>query len=325
MARFGSSPRGRGTPDIASLSFVHDRFIPAWAGNTKASTCQRQTRAVHPRVGGEHFDSGVSVSSGCGSSPRGRGTRACDCPIGFRFRFIPAWAGNTVSAACASSTALVHPRVGGEHPAPNVAPNVAPGSSPRGRGTLPIICHPSRGQRFIPAWAGNTSQYCSSSHSSSVHPRVGGEHALLRYNALLPIGSSPRGRGTRTYQFAQQEATRFIPAWAGNTNTCCDVNCFNPVHPRVGGEHSSAWRLSCWQSGSSRVGGEHGSVIMASSIAAGSSPRGRGTRRNNTDRPDRHRFIPAWAGNTSSRRRRQVACSVHPRVGGEHWWRIIPP
>ena len=30
------------------------------------------------------------------------------------------------------------------------------------------------------------------------------------------------------------------------------------------------------------------------------------------------RFIPAWAGNTSLLSQKQMAKSVHPRVGGEH-------
>ena len=100
----------------------------------------------------------------------------------------------------------------------------------------------------------------------------------------MPALSSPRDR--------------FIPAWAGNTLLGSTGRTGRPVHPRVGGEHASLPR-------SSTSGG-------------GSSPRGRGTLAG-ADRPRRlHRFIPAWAGNTSSAVWQPARPTVHPRVGGEH-------
>jgi hypothetical protein len=33
----------------------HDRFIPAWAGNTLLVVVHRRRRSVRPRVGGEHL------------------------------------------------------------------------------------------------------------------------------------------------------------------------------------------------------------------------------------------------------------------------------
>ena len=51
----GSSPRGRGTPLPLPALPALPRFIPAWAGNTVARIRAIMTFAVHPRVGGEHF------------------------------------------------------------------------------------------------------------------------------------------------------------------------------------------------------------------------------------------------------------------------------
>ena len=52
--RYGSSPRGRGTPESARLAALDGRVIPAWAGNTFASSRWPVSRPGHPRVGGEH-------------------------------------------------------------------------------------------------------------------------------------------------------------------------------------------------------------------------------------------------------------------------------
>ena len=50
----------------------------------------------------------------------------------------------------------------------------------------------------------------------------------------------------------------------------------------------------------------------------GSSPRGRGTCRLGAGVVRVPRFIPAWAGNITYRRRHRSSRPVHPRVGGEH-------
>ena len=38
---------------------------------------------------------------------------------------------------------------------------------------------------------------------------------------------------------------RFIPAWAGNTAYTLIYTLAHPVHPRVGGEHTSSNLLIC--------------------------------------------------------------------------------
>ena len=181
----GSSPRGRGTPRHGQRLGRDRRFIPAWAGNTSAMPPARTPRSVHPRVGGEHgADIGHPVVN-TGSSPRGRGTRRLHVHAGDRLRFIPAWAGNTSAASRWSSRRPVHPRVGGEHQSRTVLSSPADGSSPRGRGTLRSTQIPRRSLRFIPAWAGNTTNSFRFSTWASVHPRVGGEHGRVPHVSLF--------------------------------------------------------------------------------------------------------------------------------------------
>ena len=183
------------------------------------------------------------------------------CPARLRrptMWFIPAWAGNTSSWQLMAWAAAVHPRVGGEHPRAPMSPMRVAGSSPRGRGTHHLQYDDRAPERFIPAWAGNTPPFAEASAWSAVHPRVGGEHRDVGSQAVHDGGSSPRGRGT--------------PPPLPNKLAS------GPVHPRVGGEHPS--------------------IRSRASLTSGSSPRGRGTHPRTLRVGSRHRFIPAWAGNT---------------------------
>ena len=64
--------------------------------------------------------------------------------------------------------------------------------------------------------------------------------------------------------------------------------------------------------------GEHGAHVVILKPCAGSSPRARGTQRRSPLLAQRHRFIPACAGNTSSPIAPGRFPTVHPRVRGEH-------
>ena len=155
---YGSSPRGRGTQCLDPLELVRERFIPAWAGNTRFKARPFAPSPVHPRVGGEHRYVISDEYWERGSSPRGRGTRRPAGRCQATHRFIPAWAGNTLSWAMQSMASAVHPRVGGEHRDEFHCSFIEIGSSPRGRGTHPVVFPAEFHRRFIPAWAGNT--YC---------------------------------------------------------------------------------------------------------------------------------------------------------------------
>ncbi len=174
----GSSPRARGT-----------RMLSGWG-----ISCP----SVHPRVRGEHISALFFVSSRRGSSPRARGTR--DEPgVKIRIhRFIPACAGNTCIRRLTISPAAVHPRVRGEHANGNPAPRDMRGSSPRARGTLPLVVRVPGKPRFIPACAGNTPSSEAFMRQIAVHPRVRGEHADFYRQTMRVV--------------------RFIPACAGNTS-----------------------------------------------------------------------------------------------------------
>ena len=152
----GSSPRGRGTLIHDDAVRLHNRFIPARAGNTVYRQLSVVSTTVHPRAGGEHNSLPRMVRNPHGSSPRGRGTPAVATkPIG---------------------PSTVHPRAGGEHSWSNLSWLACGGSSPRGRGTLRDAGRGDADRRFIPARAGNTRRPQMRRHCPTVHPRAGGEH-----------------------------------------------------------------------------------------------------------------------------------------------------
>ena len=188
--------------------------------------------------------------------------------------------------------------MGGEYIAGIELDIAACGSSPRGRGILVRIRRSGTGSRFIPAWAGNTGPIEIDDAKRAVHPRVGGEYVRGSVIRIGNSGSSPRGRGILCSNGFNPPPCRFIPAWAGNTATLRAALLIRPVHPRVGGEYYK--------------------VSVAGIATSGSSPRGRGIQIQYIKAFSRHRFIPAWAGNTARQEKWLPVTPVHPRVGGEY-------
>ena len=153
------------------------------------------------------------------------------------------------------------------------------GSSPRMRGThLPI--HPRAFScGIIPAYAGNTWKAANGIHALTDHPRVCGEHTLVRSCQRSTVGSSPRMRGTPDLLRELVDDLRIIPAYAGNTVIWFPFYFPNRDHPRVCGEH-----VLC---------------LTGRSMTPGSSPRMRGTLGQTRHFAHEGGIIPAYAGNTN--------------------------
>ena len=135
--------------------------------------------------------------------------------------------------------APVYPRWRGEH---HYHPHFGIkrcGLSPLARGTLWYLCLLPVSVRFIPAGAGNTSNYQPARKFTSVYPRWRGEHISKDYWREVDNGLSPLARGTLLDIPEHCADLRFIPAGAGNTNQA--EYSINPstVYPRWRGEHSS--------------------------------------------------------------------------------------
>ena len=132
----GSSPRGRGKPDAASLDAICERLIPARAGKTRGTAGAARADGAHPRAGGENTSLVIRVLLATGSSPRGRGKPPNLPTHHLTYRLIPARAGKTSD--------------------PGVPTHTTTGSSPRGRGKPKEHGRLRDDERRIPARAGKT-------------------------------------------------------------------------------------------------------------------------------------------------------------------------
>ena len=213
----GSSPRVRGTLLRHEGLKILAGIIPACAGNTHCSPCQKTSGRDHPRVCGEHIAVIHPLTHGRGSSPRVRGTLDAGFAGLVQVGIIPACAGNTIAPSVGRVSSRDHPRVCGEHRLPKARAQPASGSSPRVRGTQRLFRHHEFPYGIIPACAGNTNGTNYFYVKNRDHPRVCGEHFWDMVPSVPLPGSSPRVRGTRGTRIAGFHRNGIIPACAGNT------------------------------------------------------------------------------------------------------------
>ena len=295
----GSSPRMRGTPYSTTWTYTPPGIIPAHAGNTCRGLGSGWRKGDHPRACGEHYLRTLISSTSTGSSPRMRGTRRSPDIRVLPTRIIPAHAGNTIETVELWKYARDHPRACGEHEVCHLVAPISRGSSPRMRGTPFVIMSKTGVLGIIPAHAGNTRHGRGYCRLWGDHPRACGEHDLMVIQALEPLGSSPRMRGTPNDVATDKVIAGIIPAHAGNTirpnqsQWCCRD------HPRACGEHHD--------------------IPARRHRLQGSSPRMRGTLPLHHAESDRIGIIPAHAGNTGRHSCRSIARRDHPRACGEHW------
>ena len=211
---------------------------------------------------------------------------------------IPACAGSTLGRCSRNAASRDHPRVRGEHSRVQMQRITEPGSSPRARGALRVRVRLSRGPGIIPACAGSTAGARVHTGRCGDHPRVRGEHFLLRHTVIIRPGSSPRARGAPCCRGWRWATSGIIPACAGSTG---------PLRSRTGtdGDHP-------------RVRGEHSRVQMQRITEPGSSPRARGALGEGQLGFRKRGIIPACAGSTQGVGEPAVTAGDHPRVRGEH-------
>ncbi len=215
--RRGSSPRVRGTLELAIEGVNPVGIIPACAGNTRTQHIRYGVLRDHPRVCGEHWRRHFMRLINEGSSPRVRGTRGYRKRLRMCVGIIPACAGNTFALPAALFALVDHPRVCGEHIKCTQYHRYEQGSSPRVRGTLVRYERFDHVRGIIPACAGNTDYASYALRKAWDHPRVCGEHKPLHIHRSCAAGSSPRVRGTPDFVVAGATWGGIIPACAGNT------------------------------------------------------------------------------------------------------------
>ncbi len=114
----------------------------------------------------------------------------------------------------------------------------------------------------------------------------------------MPLdGLSPLARGTPFIISPGYFPYRFIPAGAGNSEKWEEYFDGETVYPR--------WRGELW------------TIFQTLTPSSGLSPLARGTRFKSSRADQKHRFIPAGAGNSSRWHELQTVCPVYPRWRGE--------
>ncbi len=133
--------------------------------------------------------------------------------------------------------APVYPRWRGEHVNIQIYGRQLYGLSPLARGTRNPVLIGIESTRFIPAGAGNTLLILLQYSTVTVYPRWCGEHPITMNISGARCGLSPLARGTHRQKVQKKEASRFIPAGAGNTSAISEILNPWPVYPRWRGEH----------------------------------------------------------------------------------------
>ena len=152
---------------------------------------------------------------------------------------IPAGAGNIVLFRLPSIGIGAHPRGCGEHQYSEYPRGRTLGSSPRVRGTYSLFDRETVRAGLIPAGAGNMSSPQGMEVVRGAHPRGCGEHWRVTTYASVPLGSSPRVRGTFSPVEGCTHFEGLIPAGAGNICCMSEHGGRTGAHPRGCGEHHS--------------------------------------------------------------------------------------
>ena len=276
----GLSPRVRGNQNSNIDAYIQERSIPACAGEPQSGHVFRKLKTVYPRVCGGTDSFNIAHIVPDGLSPRVRGNRLAWANRSKVPRSIPACAGEPAEYADHQRSGEVYPRVCGGTPKNKPALLTLTGLSPRVRGNqefgpLDLVRH-----RSIPACAGEPADSAAVSTILAVYPRVcGGTYDSVDDCEAL-LGLSPRVRGNRVPPPAVMSLDRSIPACAGEPSLPSSYSPFSWVYPRV-------------------CGGTLARIAFAD-IRDGLSPRVRGNPLQLRQGENRHRSIPACAGEPGS-------------------------
>ena len=262
----GLSPRVRGNRRQAGLAQVLSGSIPACAGEPARETGIKGAGWVYPRVCGGTRSGAAAACTRRGLSPRVRGNHSGRRCRSLRPGSIPACAGEPPGRRPCPPYRGVYPRVCGGTVGAYVQLGLRPGLSPRVRGNQLRVRGDPRGQRSIPACAGEPRPVVNPLPPFRVYPRVCGGTVA---RALLPLatsGLSPRVRGNHPVECPPHRLQRSIPACAGEPPRLGVVPAALTVYPRVCGGTGKSGTATLRCSGlSPRV---RGNLHISSSLRA---------------------------------------------------------
>ena len=190
---------------------------PPTRGAPTAPSPDATSGSDHPRLRGEHVLAFAPGGQYRGSSPPTRGAPSSVSRSSFPVGIIPAYAGSTARGPRGAPRPPDHPRLRGEHASRLRMRSAASGSSPPTRGAHDPEQVEDPERRIIPAYAGSTAPTGCPPSCRWDHPRLRGEHCIVKPIHQLIPGSSPPTRGALHSQTDPPAHTRIIPAYAGST------------------------------------------------------------------------------------------------------------
>ncbi len=211
----GPSPRTRGSRGRGGGVVRRFGSIPAHAGEPLSRCSRKILTGVHPRARGGAATGRPQRQVDGGPSPRTRGSRQKTAGHHQRTRSIPAHAGEPEHLDRDGDERAVHPRArGGAQCGMMYAPFVE-GPSPRTRGSHCIGVVESKCSGSIPAHAGEPTTHRRRQARPRVHPRARGGAVVSALFPVVPMGPSPRTRGSHRRQRPPLPGGGSIPAHAG--------------------------------------------------------------------------------------------------------------
>ena len=237
VRRKGPPPHARGSPASCRARWTPPGPTPACAGIT--SSCSRAAHAssAHPRMRGDHEQGSTTYHSAWGPPPHARGSQARHAGARLRTRPTPACAGITPSTTAPHGSSAAHPRMRGDHRAPDAAAAYAAGPPPHARGSRRRVHARPHGRRPTPACAGITRGCSRARGSRSAHPRMRGDHPTNAVVSFITDGPPPHARGSRLRRRTRGPRDRPTPACAGITCKTPSQGHAERAHPRMRGDH----------------------------------------------------------------------------------------
>ncbi len=268
----GASPRVRGRQGREVRVGRRERSIPARAGPTLLRGGRGREYGEHPRACGADVPAHAVVGVEEGASPRVRGRLWWRHHDDDDDGSIPARAGPTGGAAGHQAGDREHPRACGADEEYAAIHGGQCGASPRVRGRRSWARRWCARRRSIPARAGPTSGWSSSSRWAAEHPRACGADGVRVVAFARSSGASPRVRGRRRGAGRTRGRGGSIPARAGPTSGGRRPQPAGPEHPRACGADSKESAAELEQHGASpRVRGRQDGDVQVR-VPAGSIP-----------------------------------------------------
>ena len=267
---------------------------------------------------GEHSYTLRSISACSGSSPLARGALLEAVLLKHHEGIIPACAGSTRGGWPRAGPWRDHPRLRGEHVTAAMSATDGAGSSPLARGALRVGLLHHLAEGIIPACAGSTRSPAAWRRGRRDHPRLRGEHnALLSWGKRVR-GSSPLARGAQRTGAGRASHGGSSPLARGAPPTYSASSCPPGIIPACAGSTWPAPSPAAGRGDHPRLRGEHSTAFRPRTHVSGSSPLARGARSIEFNTRTNAGIIPACAGSTLQKRLLNEIIRDHPRLRGEH-------